>query len=569
MNTLRGMTFIDVIVGTALMLVIFLGLLGSLRASALLASLMKSNAAATTIANSQMEYIRSLSYDSVGTLGGIPAGTIPQNATTTEDGVSYGVRTFIDYYDDPSDGTGAGDTNSITTDYKRIKVTVSYTFNGKLRTISLVSNYAPVSMETSVNGGTLQVLVVNSTGSPVSGATVHIVNASTSPTVDLTTFSDSTGTVYLPGAATSTQYQVTVSKSGYSTAQTYLRDSTNQNPTPGYLTVVKNQTTSSTFAIDVLGALTLRTYLPIATSTFSDSFADGSKLASLSNIVLSSNTLTLSGSSGSYSSSGTAVSTVYTPANLSSWGMLMATTTLPAGTMVTLHVVDSTGALVPDTALPGNATGFTVFPINLSSISTSTYPSLAISATLTTSDPSARPLVTGWSLSSRTGPTPLPNVSFTLMGAKTIGSTGAGAPIYKTTTSGTTDNTGTSNLSLEWDSYTLNVTGYDVTDACNAPPFALSAGASLSESLILGTATTNSILVTVTDSSGAIVPGASVTLSRTGYSKTAITSSCGTAYFGSLTSASDYSINLSKTGYTTATINNVSVSGHAFYNASF
>lgn len=565
----RGMTFIDVIVGTALMLIIFLGILGIVRTSAVLATYIKAQATATTIANSQLEYIRSLSYDNVGTVGGIPSGTIAQNATTTEGGISYGVRTFIDYYDDPSDGTGSSDTNGITTDYKRIKITVSYTVNTLVHTISLVSNYSPDNLETTTGGGTLQIFVVNATGSAVSGATVHIVNASTSPTVDLTTFSDSSGTVYLPGAATSTQYQVSVTKSGYSTAQTYKRDTTNQNPTPGYLTVVKNQTTSSTFAIDQLGTLAINTFTPIATTTFSDAFANTSKISSFSNTNVISSALTLTGSSGSYAASGTATSITYTPTYLNSWGVLMATTTKPTNTTIALHVLDSTGALIPDAVLAGNSTGFTSFPVNLTGISTTTYPALAIKGDLSTSDSTVRPTITGWSINASAGPVPVPNVAFTLTGAKTIGSTGSGSAIYKTTVSATTDSTGSNTQTLEWDSYKLALTSYDTIDACNAPPFSLSPGGSVSQSLFLGASTTNAILITVTDSSGIIVPGASVTLSRTGFSKTVTTSSCGTAYFGGLTAATDYKIGLSKTGYTTSTVTNVSVSGHVFYTASF
>ncbi len=66
---------------------------------------------------------------------------------------------------------------------------------------------------------------------------MQIISASQG--VNLTTLSDVNGNVYLPGAQPATDYQVSVTKSGYSTAQTYARDSTNQNPTPGYMTVVK------------------------------------------------------------------------------------------------------------------------------------------------------------------------------------------------------------------------------------------------------------------------------------------------------------------------------------------
>jgi hypothetical protein len=569
MQSPRGMTLIDVVIGTALVVVIFMALFGSLRASILLSTLIKDEATANAIAVSQMEYLRSLPYASVGTVGGIPAGTVPQNATTTEDGLSYGVRTFVDYYDDPADGTGVNDTNGITTDYKRIKVTVSYTVGSKVWQETLVSDYAPPSIETTLNGGTLQIVVVNAVGAPVPGASVTITNASTSPTVNLTTFSDANGLVYLPGAATSTQYTVSVTKAGYSTAQTYARTITNQNPTPGYLTVVQSQTTSSTFAIDVLGSITLNTFSPIATSTFSDAFVDTSKLATLTNTAAAGGALTLSGVVGNYSSSGTALSTTTTPAYLASWGAVNGAISTPAGTTAVVHVVDGTGNLLPDTVLPGNAAGFTSFPINLYSVSTTTYPSLALSAALTTSSTSTTPSLTSWSLSYQVGPVPLPYIGFTLTGAKTIGSTGGGAPIYKTIVGGNTGSTASNQQTLEWDSYSLSIPGYDIEDVCGVPPYSLSPGAALNESIILGTQTSNSALVSVTDSSGNLIPGVSVTLSRSGYSKTVTTSGCGTAYFGGLTSATDYMVSISKAGYTSTNATNVAISGETLYAMSF
>ena len=559
---LRGMSFMDVIVGTALVLVIFTALIGLLRSSLQVASLAKTRSIATAIAQSQMEYIRSLSYDQVGTVGGIPAGPVAQNATTTMNGISFPVRTFIEYVDDPADGIGAADTNGITTDYKRIKVSVSYFANGRTQQLGIVSNYAPPGIETTTNGGTLKISVVNAAGAGVAGAAVHIVNASTVPTIDLTTFSDVTGIVFLPGAPTSTQYQVTVTKDGYSTAQTYARDATNQNPTPGYLTVVKGQTTTGTFAIDLLSNLSVRTYLPITTSTFADTFSSGANVASMSNTAVSGGAVQLANGAGGYSLSGTAVSAAQSPAYLAQWGMAIATTSVPAGTNILFHIVDGAGTPLPDTVLPGNASGFTS-SVDLSSVSTSTYPTLALSADLSTSATTTTPQLQDWSLSYARGPIPFGPVSFTLTGTKTVGSTGAGAPIYKTVVATSTNAAGSLPLSLEWDGYGMVLTGYDVVSGCNVPPYALSPGTSLTSSLMIGSSTTNMVLVSVRDVNGA-VGNASVTLSSGGYTKTLTSDSCGSVYFGGLSSGT-YSVSAAKTGYTTFNASGITVSGHVFY----
>jgi hypothetical protein len=566
--TARGMSFVDVIVGTALLLIVFMALFGILRASVLVSSLAKAKTGATGLASQQMEYLRSLTYDSLGTSGGIPAGSVAQATTTSLNGISYTIHTFVEYVDDPADGVGAADATGITTDYKVGKVTVNYSLGGKSYAVSLVSEFAPPSMETSNGGGTLTVLVVNAAGAPLPGATVQITNASTSPTVNVSTISNSNGAASFPGAATSSSYQVLVSETGYSSAQTYARAGANQNPTPGYLTVIKNQTTSSTFAIDRLVAFAFKTLSPAATSTFADEFSTATKVATQNNTAIASGVLTLSPlGGGSYPVSGTAISVATTSNYLVRWGTASATTTVPANTTLAIHIYDNTGTLIPDAVLSGNSTGFAAFPVQLGGIPTTTYPSLAIGATLT-GNGSTTPIVDRWELSYLAGPTPLPNVPFTLTGAKTIGSTSGGTPIYKTTVSTTTGSTGTNNLTLEWDSYALTLSGYDYVDECDEPPYALSPGTSQTNSITLAPATSNAMMVAVSDNAGLPLSGVSVTLSKAGYTNTVNSSSCGNSYFGALTSGT-YSIQISKAGYTTKTFSSVPISGMTTYDASF
>ena len=562
----RGVGLIDVIVGSALVLIVFLALMGVLRASILVSALAKANAGATTLAQSQMEYLRGLSYDNLGTVGGIPAGPVPQATTTVMDNTTYTIHTYIQYVDDPADGLGANDTNGITTDYKVAKVTVSYFAGGASHSAVLISNFAPPGIETTNGGGTLQVNVVNAVGAPVSGATVRIVNASTTPTVDLSTFSNANGTVYLPGAATSTDYQVFVTKSGYSSAQTYARTTTNQNPNPGYLTVVKDQTTTATFAIDYLASLTLRTEAPPAQGSFADTFNDESQLAATTSVDAVGGALELTGGA----LSGSARSVAVAPAYLNSWGVASATVATSSGSTAVIHVYDGSGTLLPNSVLPGNSTGFSAFPVNLSGVSTTTYPTLSLGVNLTTPATTTVPRVLNWSLTYTAGPTPLPHVPFTLTGTKTIGFTGSSTPLYKTIVSTTTDAQGSRTLSLEWDAYTLSgVTGYDIEDACPAPPYILAPGSTNTAFLTLVPATTNRLYVLVQDASGNPVPGATVTLSRTGYSDTQTSSACGGAYFGNLSAANDYAVTISKSGYTQTSFSSVSVSGQSFYTASF
>lgn len=122
----RGMSLVDVLVGVAITLAIFLALIGILRVTLALSVVAKAHVGATVLANAQIEYLRSLDYDAIGTDGGIPAGEVPQIATSSENGVQYEVRTNIVYVDDASDGVGVADENGAITDYKLAKVDVLF-----------------------------------------------------------------------------------------------------------------------------------------------------------------------------------------------------------------------------------------------------------------------------------------------------------------------------------------------------------------------------------------------------------------------------------------------------------
>lgn len=481
----RGMSLVDVLVGSALMLIVFMGLFAIIRASLAVTTIARLKSSATTLVETRMEYIRSLPYDSVGTVGGIPAGIVPQYATTTLEGsIEFVTRTYIEYVDDPADGAGGADSNGITTDYKQVKVETTYTANSNPRRVVLTTNVVPPGIETTTGGGTLQVTVVDALGAPVSGASVQIVNTGLFPSVDVTTFTNAAGVVYLGGAEPSTEYEVYVTKNGYSSAQTYLRDATNVNPTPGYLTVVESQTTTSTFVIDVLSALTLRTFSPIAPAAQSDTFNDASQIVSSANTQVAGGMLALSGAPGSYPSSGEALASSTMPSYLATWETAVASVVEPLGTQVRAFVTDGSGVLIPDAVLPGNSSGFTT-SITLSGVSTTTYPALGLKAELVSPDPNQTPNVLEWEINYTAGPVPRADVSFTLTGAKSIGSTALGASIFKTQISTTTDAQGTRTLDLEWDSYTISVDGLTTVFEDPVSPYDVLPGTPLPTILIL------------------------------------------------------------------------------------
>lgn len=555
-RSLRGFGLVDVIVGIALMLVLFLALFGVMRASLMLSALAKAKASATELASTQMEYLRGLSYDELGTVGGIPAGLVPQTATTTIDGVPYTIRAFVQYKDDSADGVGVQDTNAVTTDYKIGKVTISYSLNGLAKSVTLISNFVPPNIESSTGGGTLSIHVVDATSADVSDATVHIVNTSTTPTIDFTSFTNTGGFMIIGGAATSSEYQIFVSRTGYSSAQTYARTGQNVNPNPGYLTVSKDQTTQGTFFIDRLSTLVLGSLSPAVTTSFSDLFSDGSNLASQAGTQVSEGALVLA----NQGLSGSARSVTIAPDYLKGWGILSANLSTPAGTTASVRIADTSGASLPDSVLPGNSAGFSSFPVALTSLAISNYPTLALSAELMSNSTTTTPSILDWSVSYTTGPSPLPSVAFTLTGAKTIGTDGNNAPLYKTIVTGNTGAGAEKTETIEWDSYSLTDIA-NLIESCPASPYSLSPASTTSVSLIVGTPTTNTLPVLVKNTAGDTVSLAKVVLTKSGYAATINTTVCGLAYFNGLSSGS-YTATVSATGYTTTAFTGITVAGH-------
>lgn len=554
----QGFGMVDVIVGIALLLVLFLALFGVLRASLMLSALAKAKASAVELASSQMEYLRGLSYDALGTVGGIPSGSVTQTATTTIDGVAYAVRTFIIYRDDSADGEGVQDSNGITTDYKLGKVAVSYTLNGLNKSIELISSFVPPSIESSTGGGTLSIHVVNAANEDIVGALVRVVNADVSPAVDFTTFTGITGFATIGGSATSSEYQLYVSRDGYSSAQTYERTAQNVNPSPGYLTVTKDQVTGATFFIDVLSTLAIASFSPAVTTSFNDSFADSSGLASQTDTQVAGGSLTLT-DEALY---GTARSALITPSYLSGWGILSANIETPSGTTALVRIADSNGIPLSNSVLFGNSAGFSSFPVALDGISAYSYPSIAISAELTSNSSTTAPSILDWSVSHTDGPAPLPNMPFTLTGAKTIGTDGADSPIYKTIVNGDTGANAAKTETLEWDLYSLSLGALNLIENCPAFPYSLAPASAESASIIAGTLTANTLPLIIENSASSTIASARVVLKKSGYSASLTTSACGLAFFNGL-SAGSYDATVSASGYATTTFTGISVSGHA------
>ena len=559
----RGVTLMDALVGSAIMIIVFVGIASAFRLAVDVVLNNKARTGAVALANDRMEYVHSVAYDSLGTVGGIPAGTLPQNETIVLNGITYTRHIFIEYEDDPKDGVGGSDANNVVEDYKSVKVDVSWLSRSGTRHVTLGARISPPGVEQNVPGGTLSIQAINAVGQPVAGASVSIVNPSTS--VNINTFTDASGYATILGAPGAPGYAVTVTEPGYSTAKTYVATAQNTNPNPGNLTVTNYQTTSGTFAIDVLGTKVINTWTQVLSGAWNDPLTNASKVATSSNITVSGGTAQFTGSAP-YPSWGEVQSVAIAPAFLATWKTLTTNDVPSASTTILYRIYDGSGQnLIPDAQVPGNAAGLGSGVINLTGISTSTYPSIRLDAVFTSIDSDFTPTMNPWSVAYTYGPQPLGTIAFTLKGVKTIGS-GPSGTIYKYSANMSTGAGGTLTIpAMEWDSYTISVgaaTGYDVASACNPQPEALTPGTTMITNLFLAAHTTNSLLVDVRSAIDAsLVSGATVTLTGPSSSDVSTTDACGQVFFKSLSTSGSYSITVTAVGHAPYSANNINVSG--------
>jgi prepilin-type N-terminal cleavage/methylation domain-containing protein len=237
-----GYTLVELMVAIAVVSIL------SLSALVLMTTLLHSaitaqrQSVSLTLANNQMEYLKSLPYDNLAVAGGpiISTNTIPGVTTKTVEGYKYTITTSINYVDDAYDGCGnypnltlekiychnypppsgapsPGDTN----DYKDAHVVVTDEQGNTLATLD--TQIAALVAETASNTGALFINVVDDSGNPVEGANVNVVNNNVSPAVNANTTTDVNGIAIFynfPPSTSGYNYQVTASKTGYSSLTT-------------------------------------------------------------------------------------------------------------------------------------------------------------------------------------------------------------------------------------------------------------------------------------------------------------------------------------------------------------
>ncbi|MDD5032951.1 MAG: prepilin-type N-terminal cleavage/methylation domain-containing protein [Candidatus Pacebacteria bacterium] len=567
----RGFSLVEVIVGTALMLVIFVGLFEAYRMVFKMIGQSRSRITATSLSNKQIETARNLPYSSVGVVGGFPEGVLESSTTTVSNNILFTIENRVDFVVDSSDGVASPE-DDCPNDYKRIETKVSWSdgFGGE---VVAGSDIAPenLSQECSSDGGILSVSVFDSHGQMVFSPLIEIKDPLTGEVVK--SASPSSGQHYF-SLATST-YKISVSASGFSSENTYASGdiyggTTIITPEKPNLAVLEGLLSQSSLSIDRTGVFSVDTSSPWGSDSFSDSFVDESKILEKSDVAVSSGDAMLAIGADGYFLSGYLLSVGSSPVNISNWDEFSFSDNEPAGADLKYQIYYSSSTdwyLVPEEDLAGNSEGFDISPVDLSGLPIADYAGLRLKANFSTESTTTTSVLENWSLSWITSdPTPIPGATFSLRGEKSVGDDEFGDPIYKYLESFESDSSGHKDISdLEWDSYTFSTEpagGLNLVDINPSPqPIGLSPLENISVVLYLDSS--NSCLITLEDDitlepifSGSI----RMYNSGLGYDETQYTDERGQTLFIPL-DAGTYNLEISGPGYASEN-SSVSVSGN-------
>lgn len=264
----KGTTLLEIVVGIAIIGIVAMSLYMALFNVTKLMSDSKQKIGAVALANEQMEIIRNLEYESIGTIGWIPAGPIEQTQTIERNNFTYTIDTSIKYIDDAFDGIGASDL--IETDYKQAQVTVSWTMGLKTKNIIFVSKFVPEGLESNIGGGTLSVNIIDATVQPISDATVKIDSVTETEPIHGVVTTGADGNVRIPGLPAQ-EYQIRVLKNDYASVQTYpAKPSSLFNPVDSNLLVTEGDVVMKTLTINKSADFLLK-----ATNIADDNGIDG------------------------------------------------------------------------------------------------------------------------------------------------------------------------------------------------------------------------------------------------------------------------------------------------------
>lgn len=254
-----GFTLVEIVVATALFAMLAVAIYQAYGTLTEVVSVSRIKISAADLLNERLEIIRNMPYSEVGIVNGIPSGVLNHSDTFSRDSATFQATTTIRNIDDPFDGTLGGSPNDTSpADYKMVQVDITCATCAHFQPISATTLVSPKSLETASTNGALFIKVFDADGNPVENANVHVVNAKVTPNIVIDDVTNSQGMLEIvdapPGA---NAYHITVSKSGYTSDQTYATSSSLQHPTKPDATVVLQSVTQVSFSIDEVSTLNI------------------------------------------------------------------------------------------------------------------------------------------------------------------------------------------------------------------------------------------------------------------------------------------------------------------------
>ncbi len=251
-NTTKGFTLVELLVGVTVFTVVLMSVYGAYTSIFNVVYTSRAKIDAVDLMDEQFEIVRNLPYTDVGISGGIPVGKLSHIQTIVRDGYAFVVTTTIRNIDDPFDGTLGGTPNDTSpSDYKFVEIQIDCARCKNFTPAIVTTRVAPKNLETASTNGALFIKVFDADGDPIENADVHVENNLSSPRVSLDDVTNRDGMLQLvdvpPGV---NAYEITVSKSGFTTDKTYTATVSNPSPTKPHATVALQQLTQLSFIID-------------------------------------------------------------------------------------------------------------------------------------------------------------------------------------------------------------------------------------------------------------------------------------------------------------------------------
>ncbi|PIR88088.1 MAG: hypothetical protein COU10_01155 [Candidatus Harrisonbacteria bacterium CG10_big_fil_rev_8_21_14_0_10_45_28] len=257
-----GFSLIEVLIAMSVFLVISFGIYFSFANVLEVVQRTEDKTLARALLDREIENLRSLAYEEIGVEGGYPAGILPASRELIYENKQFTINAYVRNVDDPFDGvTGGSPNDTAPADYKVVELQISCANCLNFISTGITTWVGPEGLETASNNGSLFIHVFDANGVVVAGASVVVVNNALNPTITIYDSTDNQGNLKLVDVPPSINgYEIYVSKSGYSSAQTYEPgEASNPNPVLPHATVATQNVTELSLAIDKVSTVNVRT----------------------------------------------------------------------------------------------------------------------------------------------------------------------------------------------------------------------------------------------------------------------------------------------------------------------